>query len=338
VDPKAGGVIFGPIAEAWHRGRVGLADTTTARNRSYLGQYLQPTFDRTPVNRITTADIQLWIASLDDRGLAPATIRLAVAMLRAILKTAVRDKLIIINPADADLELPKRDPGVDNPMIVLTSEQVTELVDAAGIFYRVHLLTAAQTGLRFGELAGLPVENVDTLRGEIHVRQQLTEIAGRLTITNRLKTRSSRRTVTIGRHLSELLGEHIGRFPNEHGLVFTGTEGGRLRRSNFARGVLKPAARAIGVPNLRMHDLRHTHASLLLAAGEPIPVVSQRLGHKDLATTLRIYAHVIPGTERGPADAMDEMFGTIPTTVTNWRGMSGGYGTEAEVVPLSETQ
>jgi integrase len=338
VDPKAGGVIFGPIAEAWHRGRVGLADTTTARNRSYLGQYLQPTFDRTPVNRITTADIQLWIASLDDRGLAPATIRLAVAMLRAILKTAVRDKLIIINPADADLELPKRDPGVDNPMIVLTSEQVTELVDAAGIFYRVHLLTAAQTGLRFGELAGLPVENVDTLRGEIHVRQQLTEIAGRLTITNRLKTRSSRRTVTIGRHLSELLGEHIGRFPNEHGLVFTGTEGGRLRRSNFARGVLKPAARAIGIPNLRMHDLRHTHASLLLAAGEPIPVVSQRLGHKDLATTLRIYAHVIPGTERGPADAMDEMFGTIPTTVTNWRGMSGGYGTEAEVVPLSETQ
>jgi integrase len=149
--------------------------------------------------------------------------RLAVAMLRAILKTAVREKLIIVNPANADLELPKRDPGVDNPMVVLTSDQVAELVHSAGVFYRVYLLTAAQTGLRFGELAGLPIENVDTLRGEIHVRQQLTEIAGRLTITERLKTRSSRRTVPIGRHLSELLGEHMGRFPNEHGLVFTGT-------------------------------------------------------------------------------------------------------------------
>jgi integrase len=221
---------------------------------------------------------------------------------------------------------------------VVTSDQVTELVDSAGIFYRVHLLTAAQTGLRFGELAGLPIENVDTLRGEIHVGQQLTEIAGRLTITERLKTTSSRRTVTIGRHLSELLGERMGRFQNEHGLVFTGTEGGMLRRSNFARGVLKPAARSIGVPRLRMHDLRHTHASLLLAAGEPIPVVSARLGHKDSATTLRIYAHVILGTERGPADTMDEMFGTIPTTVEGWRGMSEGYGTDGEVVPISETQ
>jgi hypothetical protein len=87
-----------------------------------------------------------------------------------------------------------------------------------------------------------------------------------------------------------------------------------------------------------MHDLRHTHASLLLAAGERIPVVSQRLGHEDSATTLRIYAHVIPGTERGPADTMDEMFGTIPTTVEGWRGMSGGYDTDGEVVPISETQ
>lgn len=105
--------------------------------------------------------------------------------------------------------------------------------------------------------------------------------------------------------MSDLLGEHIGRFPNDHGLVLTGTEGGRMRRSNFYRGVLKPAAAAIGVPPLRIHDLRHTHASFLLAAGEPIPTVAKRLGHKDSATTLRIYAHAIPGTERGTADAMD---------------------------------
>jgi integrase len=87
-----------------------------------------------------------------------------------------------------------------------------------------------------------------------------------------------------------------------------------------------------------MHDLRHTHASLLLAAGEPIPVVSARPRHKDSATTLRTYAHMIPGTERGPADAMDEMFGTIPTTVEGWRGMSGGYDTNSEVVSISETR
>ena len=215
---------------------------------------------------------------------------------------------------------------------------MADLADAAGPFYRTRLLAAAQTGLRFGELAGLPITNVDLLAGEVHVNQQLTEVAGSLEITERLKTVTSRRTVTIGRSLSELLGEHIGRSPNGHGLVLTGTGGGRMRRSNFYRGVLKPAAAATGVPQLRMHDLRHTHASLLLAAGEPIPTVAQRLGHKDSATTLSIYAHVVPGTERGPADAMDSMFGTIPTTVQGWRGLSGGSDLTAEVIDFPQSQ
>lgn len=110
------------------------------------------------------------------------------------------------------------------------------------------------------------------------------------------------------------------------------TEGALLRRSNSARGILKPAAAAIGFPQLRMHDLRHTHASLLLADGEPIPQVSARLGHGDVATTLRIYAHAIPGNERSAADRMDEMFGTVPTTIAAARGMNAGYG--GNVVPL----
>ena len=105
---------------------------------------------------------------------------------------------------------------------------------------------------------------------------------GRLRISDKLKTPTSRRTVTIGRRLSELIAEHIGRFPNQHGLVFTGPEGGLLRRANFAKRVVKPAAARIGRPDLSMHDLRHTHASLLLASGEPITVVSTRLGTSTL--------------------------------------------------------
>jgi integrase len=234
--------------------------------------------------------------------------------------------------------LPVRDPGADNPMVVLTAAEVNELVEVAGLFYGVHLLTAAQTGLRWGELVGLPIENADLLRGELHIQQQLIEVDGGLRISDTLKTPTSRRTVTIGRRLSELIGEHIGRFPNSHGLVFTGPEGGLLRRSNFAKRVLKPAARKIDRPDLSMHDLRHTHASLLLASGEPITVVSARLGHKHPATTLRTYAHAIAGTERGPADAMDAMFDTIPTTVDGWRGMSGGWTAKGDIIPISETQ
>lgn len=134
------------------------------------------------------------------------------------------------------------------------------------------------------------------------------------------------------------MDEQIGRFPNEPGLVSTTTEGTLLRRSNFARVILRPAAARIGVPDLRVHDLRYAHASLLLATGEPVAVVSKRLGHRSTLTTMRIYAHAIPGSEGSSADAMDAMFATIPTTVRSYRGMDAGYGPTGNVTNIGETQ
>jgi integrase len=310
---------------------VGLAPTTIAQHRSYLDSLILPTFAAVPLSAITATQIRAWVADLDTAGKAPATIAKALVILRAILAQAVEDQKLARSPAAVKIELPK---APHRAMTVLTVEQVADLADAAGPFYRTHLLTAAQTGLRWGELAGLPLTEVNTLRGEIKVAQQLLEIAGHLEISSQLKTGTSRRTVTIGGQIAALIGEHAGRFPTESGLVFTTTEGAMLRRSNFARSVLKPAAAAIGVPQLRFHDLRHTHASLLLGAGESVPAVAKRLGHRSTLTTMRTYAHAIPGTERSAADQMDTMFGSVPTTLAGWRGQNEGSGEIGAVIDL----
>jgi integrase len=311
ADPRGGAVTFGEVAEAWHAGRVGLADTSRARDRSYLDSLVLPRFGRAPLAAIAAGHVREWVADLEAAGKSPATIAKAAGVVRAVLRAAVADRLIAADPLAGGLELPRRR---RRPPEVLTAAQVGALVDAAGPFYSAHVATLAGTGLRFGELAGLGVAEVDPLRGELTVRRQLVEIAGRLELADRLKTAHSHRVVTLPRYLAERIAEHLARWPNDAGLVFTTPTGAMLRRSNFARRVLRPAAVAAGLPTVTAHTLRHTHASLLLAAGEPITNVSRRLGHESPAVTLAVYSHVIPGDNRGAAERFgDLMAAALPT-------------------------
>jgi integrase len=127
---------------------------------------------------------------------------------------------------------------------------------------------AAYTGLRWGELAGLRVRRVDLLHRRITVAEQLLEVRGRLAF-GPTKTGASRRTVTLPTVAAEALAEHLGVYAEAgpDGLVFPAERGGPIRRSNFTRRVWIPATRAAGVEGLRFHDLRHTAATLAVAAG-----------------------------------------------------------------------
>lgn len=299
--------------EAWLESRIGIRESTRSAHESYLRSLIVPYLGDYPLDAIQPDDLRRWVATLDRDGSAPATISKAPTIVRKVLDRAVVDRRIAANPAvvgDLDAPTTRR-----RSMTTLTAAEVVALVDAAGPLFGTHLYTAATTGQRWGELAGLEVDNLDLLRGEIHVVSQLREVSGDLTLGAPPKTGSSRRTVTIGRDVAHRIGEHMGQFPSESGVVFTSAEGRLLRRSNFGRRILKPAAEAIGKPGLRFHDLRHTHASLLLAAGEPIPNVAARLGHANASTTLRIYAHAIEGTERSAADRIESVLAGVPRDV-----------------------
>ena len=175
VSPAGGRERFGALAERWMIARR-VAASTRARDRVYLDQYVLPAFGGVQVGRITPADIERWVVALHDRGLASATVSRALRYVRSILDIAVRDRLVMTNPAAPSmLQLPRLDtPRPRDSMTVLTSAQVAALVDAVNPYYRPLVSVAVATGLRWGELVGLPVSAVDFLRGELHVRQQLT--------------------------------------------------------------------------------------------------------------------------------------------------------------------
>jgi len=192
-------------------------------------------------------------------------------------------------------------------MRVATVAQVAALAEAIHPRFRALVLVAAYAGLRWGELVGLRVKRVDLLHGRITVAEQVTEIDGHFT-WGPPKTEAGRRTVTLPAVAAEALAEHLSAYsqPGPDGLVFTSTEGGLLRRSNFNRRVWRPATRAVGLEGLRFHDLRHTSATLSIAAGASTRELMARLGHSSSAAALR-YQHVMAGRDAAIAAALDEL-------------------------------
>ena len=116
---------------------------------------------------------------------------------------------------------------------------------------------------------------------------------------------AARRTVTLPASLCDELARHLNHYPTDD-LIFTASEGGPIRWSNFRRRTWKPATEAVGLDGLRFHDLRHSHAALLIAAGEHPKVIQGRLGHASIRTTLDVYGHLFEGLDEAAAERLDE--------------------------------
>ena len=152
------------------------------------------------------------------------------------------------------------------------------------------------------ECAGLPWDAVDLDDAEVHVRQVVVELSGRLDLRPYPKTRAGWRTVPMPGFVVAALRAHLGdRQPV--GLAFGTKTGTPLRRSNFRRQAWAPAVERSGLPaGLRFHDLRHSYASSALAAGVPIEVLSKRLGHSRISITQDVYVHTSERQDRDAAN------------------------------------
>jgi integrase len=169
---------------------------------------------------------------------------------------------------------------------------------------------AVATGMRQGELFGLRWEDVDLKAGIVSVQRTLEEIDGKLRLKEP-KSEKSRRRIDLPAFAIEALVRHKARMMPEGflaGPVFPDTEGSWLRKSNFTRKVFKPLLKKAGLPDVRFHDLRHGHATLMLSLGEHPKVVQERLGHSQISLTLDTYSHVLPSVHRGAAAKIDEQF------------------------------
>ena len=241
-----------------------------------------PVWEHVRLRAVSHGDVVRWVRHLTDGGLAPATVRYAYRVFSQAMAAAVRDNRIAKNPA-ADVKLPRIDP---TEKVFLDHEQVEALAQACGS-YGTFIRFLAYTGLRWGEATAVRVRRLDSMRGRLEVAEAASEFSGAVTIG--VPKSHQRRSVPLPAFLlAELEPLVRGRGPED--LIFTAPGGGPLRNSNFRRDVLDPAAAAVGLPGLRPHDLRHTAASLAIAAGANVKAVQRMLGHASAAMTLDVYA------------------------------------------------
>jgi integrase len=193
-------------------------------------------------------------------------------------------------------------------MRFLTTEEVSILADAIERQYRAFILTAAYTGCRFGELAGLRRHRLDLARRTLTVTESLAEVNGYVHVTPP-KTTAGRRRIALPEGLCQELADHLEEWPpSSDGLVFTAQRGGPLLNRNFRDRIWVPAVRAsVGEP-MRFHDLRHTHAAILIAQGEHPKVIQHRLGHSSIKVTLDTYGHLFEGLDEAAAERLDIAF------------------------------
>jgi integrase len=263
-----------------------------------------PAFGHRPVAEVAPTEVRAWIAALEDAGLAPTTIRKCYQLLARVFDDAVEDGRVAISPCRR-IPLPKDERP--EPQL-LTPEQVDSLAEALPARYRALVVTAAYTGLRWGELAGVKVGRIDFLQRKIDVAEILTEVDGELTF-GPPKTAKSRARVSFPPFLAEVLAAHVAAFPDPDGmrrLVFTSERGEPLRRSNFRRRIWLPALEAAGIPpSTHFHATRHATASWLIDAGANPLEVAERLRHTRVSTTLGTYGHLFPGTDEKLDDILE---------------------------------
>lgn len=277
------------------------------------------------VQAVKPADIRAWLDALttgrpwaDNQPLAVTTIKTCGAILHGIFTEAVEEDVISRHPM-RNVKLPRVDVSVERAKIVTASEvdaiiavcEDTAVGRAPNPTLAAMIQVAAETGLRAGELCGLRVRNVNFLRGEIAVMEQMHQRTHEFAP---LKTRASRRVVPVGVETMRIIEKQLQRLPRApHETVFA-TAKGRPFTSASLGAQFRKAARAAGV-DMTFHGLRHFYASSLIENGASVVVVQRAMGHASAAMTLNIYSHLFPG-------AGEELRGYLPV-VRDFSGISG---------------
>jgi integrase len=261
--------------------------------------------------KLRRTHVEKFYADLLDAGVSAAQCRKIATTLTIALNAAVESKLIPYNPAA----------GVRKPKAQKPEMQVLDLEQVAGFLKeaakdRLHALyvTALDTGMRPGELFALEWPDFDLEGGKVMVRRSLEEIDGRLRVKD-VKTPKARRRIHLAPQTIAALHEHRKRMlADGHvaGPVCCETQGGHLRNANLRTHSFKPILARAGLPSIRLYDLRHTCATLLLLADESAKVVSERLGHSTVMLTLDTYSHVLPTMQQRAAEKMGRILGYTP--------------------------
>ncbi len=296
-----------------------VAPSTLTRYREMVTHHLTPRLGSLRLTDLRPAHIQAAYAKFTGREgqpLSPRTVGHVHALLRESLRWAVHWQLIARNPSDA--VAPPRPQRQE--MRVLDQEDAQGLLDAARDTPHYTLLyLALATGARLGELLALRWQDVDLDAGMMQIVRTQRFFSRQGIVSGQPKTPRSRRPIALSAETVRILAEHrrrqleqrltVGPAYQNEGRVFADATGGALYDSTVRRAFYGIVERA-GLAHLRLHDLRHTAATLMLRSGVNAKVVSERLGHAKVGFTLDTYSHVLPDMQREAAAVMDRVLGS----------------------------
>lgn len=303
VPPSAGKALFGSVAQDWLASAevVALKARTREGYRALIAGRLAPLHD-VPVGQLRYKRLSQFLADLTADGLSPASVRNVLAVLRAVLDEAVRQELLPANPARS--LTPPRPRRTKRQGLEIS--EVEELIQALPERWSLLVETAAYTGLRAGELAGLKVEQLDLRRRLLRVTRTVVDVKGEL-LEDTPKTEAGHRTVT---GLSMALCARLAAYVAAQGLgpadyVF-GADGQPYRHNSFYRYVFRPTLGRLGLAHANFHDLRKFHTTLVAPYLSP-KALQDRMGHASVTTTLAVYAGRFKDDDSTLAAAIDKL-------------------------------
>ena len=338
IDGKS--LKFSEFTEIWKRdyGSKELAPSTYKRYCRMLETRLLPYFGHFYINKIKPTDIMKFYDLLEKdtqlvrkqgnngaktkKPLSGKTILEHHRLLRAMLHKAVYWQLIVANPAERvqppKARKPKRRSYDDEQTKILLEN--LELLSSEDTKYKVAIILTVFTGVRLGELMGLEWQDVDFKNGIISINRSSQYLADMGVFTKVPKTESSIREIAIPEFIISLLKEYklwyeeqksiCGELWTDSDRLFVQADGKPMHPSTISKWFVKYVGQ-IGLPVINFHGLRHTNASLLVAQNIDIAVISARLGHAQISTTLDFYVHPLLSHNRKAGYALENLL--LPT-------------------------
>jgi integrase len=289
-----------------------VAPSTYLRYQLVVEKQIKPHLGSARLARVDAFALEGFYADLEKANISARSRQMAGVVLGTALAHAVHPlRLIDSNPAR---DVPK--PRVpEKEMVTWDADQVKCFLAAAeGERLGALFVLACDSGMRQGELSGLKWSDLDFKSSVVQVRRSLSELRGKFELKEP-KTKAGRRRIVLSGFAVAALTEHRAKMFVEgrdvrDGIIFVDERGGFLRKSNLTRGAFARITQRAKLPRIKFHALRHSAATLLLAAGLDVRTLQERLGHEDVETTLGIYAHVL---QSGQAEAAKKMQGILGT-------------------------
>lgn len=316
LQEKKAVLTFGDYAKTW----IAVTVPATCKKstfRDYQGiltNHVLAVFGKFPVTEINRLMVKNFLMEKVNEGFAASTVIHIKNCIGGVLGLALDDEAIASNPAH---KLGKiiRDRGLKISSDPLSREEISLLLDTFQKHYPEHyplVLTLARTGIRFGEALALQWGDIDFNSRFIAIQRGMSR--GRIETPKNGKTRRVDMSLQLTKTLKELQHERKleaikkgwGQVPD---YVFINNKGLLLEATNWRHRVYKRALERAGLRHIRIHDLRHSFASLLIQAGESLAYIRDQLGHHSIKVTVDIYGHLVPGANKEAVDRLDDATG-----------------------------